>query len=418
LIAAAALVALGVACGGKKREESAGTEEKTEHKVKSERPALAASTQKPAPPVIINEPEDRHPDDHAVVCEAPGTDADAVLDFASRRYREGAFAEAHACSELAADLVPHAVESQHLRAAALSALGRYDQAQVAFAMALALDPDDPETLADAADFYINILPPKRRATIQVGLEYARRGSDRAGIRRRLDRSLRGRLLLLEAEALNDLGAPDEALVRVDEALTWSSKLVAAQHERAVSLFNLCKFKEAERAFMDVLARAPTDAYAHHHLGLIYERQRRPEAEAHFQRARALAPAEFSPPVLLDNDEFRAEVLEAIAELPKDLATMMSKVELELVDVPSDEDLLAADPPFSPTILGLFRGLPAGVEDSGDDVPPRAIVLYRRNLARAVHSREELDRQIRKTLLHEIGHLQGLDEDELRRRGLD
>jgi predicted Zn-dependent protease with MMP-like domain len=50
--------------------------------------------------------------------------------------------------------------------------------------------------------------------------------------------------------------------------------------------------------------------------------------------------------------------------------------------------------------------------------PRAILLYRLNLARAVRSRDELSEQIRRTLLHEIGHLEGLDEDDLRRRGLD
>lgn len=383
-----------------------------------ERPTAAASTAKPAPSGESAEPDVEGEEHRHTPCQVTGPSADGVLDRASQKYREGAFAEALACAELAADLLPHAVESQHLRAAALTALGRYDEAQVAFAMALALDPDDPETLADAADFYINILPPKRRSTIEVGLEYARRGSDRAGSRRRLDRSLRGRLLLLEAEALNDLGAPDRALVRVEEALTWSSALTAARHERAVSLFNLCRFDEAEKAFLEVLARAPSDAYAHHHLGLIYEREGRPDAEAHFQRARELAPAEFAPPVLLEPTEFRAEVLEAMSELSPQRAALVAKVKLELVDVPAAEDLRASDPPFSPTILGLFRGLPAGVKVDGPDIPPRAIVLYRKNLSRAVRSREELDRQIRKTLLHEIGHLEGFDEDELRRRGLD
>jgi predicted Zn-dependent protease with MMP-like domain len=48
----------------------------------------------------------------------------------------------------------------------------------------------------------------------------------------------------------------------------------------------------------------------------------------------------------------------------------------------------------------------------------SIVLYRKNLARAVKSRVELSEQIRDTLLHEIGHLEGLDEDDLRRRGME
>ena len=43
---------------------------------------------------------------------------------------------------------------------------------------------------------------------------------------------------------------------------------------------------------------------------------------------------------------------------------------------------------------------------------------RKNLARAVKTRTELTEQIRDTLLHEIGHLEGLDEDDLRRRGME
>jgi len=53
------------------------------------------------------------------------------------------------------DMSPQAVEAHHLRGAALAALGRDAEAQVAFSLALALDPDDPETLRAVADFYIN-----------------------------------------------------------------------------------------------------------------------------------------------------------------------------------------------------------------------------------------------------------------------
>jgi len=94
---------------------------------------------------------------------------------------------------------------------------------------------------------------------------------------------------------------------------------------------------------------------------------------------------------------------------------------------------AVSPPFPPTILGLYRG-PVGRGAPGSttapavpaqaprvDVPgdePVSIVLYRKNLARAVKTRSELSEQIRDTLLHEIGHLEGLDEDDLRRRGME
>jgi predicted Zn-dependent protease with MMP-like domain len=95
------------------------------------------------------------------------------------------------------------------------------------------------------------------------------------------------------------------------------------------------------------------------------------------------------------------------------------VPLELVDVPSLDDLTAVDPPLSPTILGLFRGPPED-EACGPDLtaPCRSIVLYWRNLARFARDRRELSEQVRVTLLHELGHLHGETDDQLRDRGLE
>jgi Flp pilus assembly protein TadD/predicted Zn-dependent protease with MMP-like domain len=386
----------------------------------------------PSPPLVSEANHDHHPV-NVSVCPVSSHDPDAVLDETSRLlYDAGRFSSALACADLAVDLVPQAVEAHHYRAAALAALGRYMDAQVAFAMALARDPDDPETLAAAADFYINIAQPKQRSAIQLGLEYARRGSGRATSRRRLDRQLRARLALLEAEALNDLGQSDSALPRVDAALRLAPENAAALHERGVSLFSLCRFADAEEAFGAVLREQPDDPYAHYHLGLIFERAgRADEAEDRFTRARSLAPEDFPAAVDVSAEEFAAEVKEAIAEQPAAVRRALAQVALELVDLPALEDLVAVDPPFAPTIMGLYRGLPLAQEahagsaghksraaEPVEEIPPRAIVLYRKNLTRAVRSRAELDRQIRRTLIHEIGHLQGLDEDELRRRGLE
>ena len=54
-------------------------------------------------------------------------------------------------------------------------LDRLDEARDALALALALAPDDPETLEAAADLNINQLPPSVDRSA-LGLEYARRGS--------------------------------------------------------------------------------------------------------------------------------------------------------------------------------------------------------------------------------------------------
>lgn len=350
---------------------------------------------------------------------AAALDPERLLDQAEASHAAGHFEDAYACADHAADLVPESVEAHHLRAAALASLGYFDAAQVAFAMALALDPDDPETLAAAAHFYINVLPPKRRDNTIVGLEYARRGSDRAASRRGRDRGLRAALALLEAQALNDLGRSDQALPRVEEALALAPESIEAIHERGVAFFDLCRIAEARADFLRVLSDTPDDPYAHFYLGLIYERAGKlADADAHFARAQKLSKGEISPAVVISPEEFSAEVEKAVAALPEDAQESLKGVTVNVEDLPATTDLVAGEPPFAPTILGLFRGPPEGCDVEADPSPERAIILYRKNLARAVRTRDELVLQIRRTLLHEIGHLRGFDEDELRRRGLD
>lgn len=343
-----------------------------------------------------------------------------LVDEAGKKLDVQAWADAFTCADMAADLAPRSIEAQHLRAASLAGAGHDERAAVAYGLALALDPDDPETLRAIADFYINVSRARSRDTTALGLELARRGFARATARRRGHAELRARLALLEAQAWNDLDRADEALERASEAVRLTPDLIDAVHEKGVALFNLGRFPDARAQFEQVLTALPDDAYAHHLLGLTLEQlgERQP-ADDHFARARVLAPDEFPAPVEISEADMRAEVERVLAGLAPERAARVRTVPIIIADLPDPVDLRAVSPPFPPTILGLFRGLPLGSEAApGEDVPPRAILLYRLNLSRAVRSRDELAQQIERTLLHEIGHLEGLDEDDLRRRDLE
>ena len=144
------------------------------------------------------------------------------------------------------------------------------------------------------------------------------------------------------------------------------------------------------------------------------------AETELGRAHELAPNELTRPVVIPQTEFQREVDAVVASLPAPRQARVRAIKIEIADLPDPVDLAAVTPPFPPTILGLYRG-PVGhaaelPPQPGDE--PVSIVLYRKNLARAVKTRTELTEQIRDTLLHEIGHLEGLDEDDLRRRGME
>ncbi len=396
--------------------------------------AAAAASPLPKHTAEHAEPNLRpHHEERVVACPVTiAADADddtritALLDTANKQIAAGAYGAAWTCADRAADLMPTSVEAHHLRGAALAAQGKEADAQVAYSLALALDPDDPETLRAVADFYINGTNKpsaggeRGRDALRLGLELAQRGSRRVLARRRRNTPLAADLAVLEAQALNDLGRSDEALGRIEVALRLAPGRGDALHEKGVALFDLSRFDEAKTVLARAIAVQPEDAYSHQMMGLTLEQLGdRKTAARELSRAVALAPKELAPPVRVTPAEFRAEIDAIVDKLPAARRARVRAVKIEIVDLPDPADLAAVKPPFPPTILGLYRG-PVGkgphVLRTADEPP--SIVLYRKNLERAVKTRAELFEQIRDTLLHEIGHLEGLDEDDLRRRGME
>jgi predicted Zn-dependent protease with MMP-like domain len=64
-------------------------------------------------------------------------------------------------------------------------------------------------------------------------------------------------------------------------------------------------------------------------------------------------------------------------------------------------------------LLLFHGIPRTEKSVFFSSPPDRIFLYQRNIEAVCANEAEVRRQIRATLLHEVGHYFGLSEDDLR-----
>jgi len=332
-----------------------------------------------------------------------------LLEQASRDFEKGRYEDALECAREAGRGDPQSVASHHFRGAALTELGRLDEARTAYARALALDPDDPEVLRSAADLHVRRLG--GRDDLELALAYTRRAFTRA--HKMKDRALLKDLHLLEAMALDDLGRPGDALAAASKAVELDGKDREARREKGVALFELCRFDDA-RAELGKLTAEEPDAWAEHYLGLIAERsQDDVAAAAHFARAQQLDSEAFKPTTTPSLSVFGRVVQEEVAKLPADIQSGLKRSNFAVVDLPEVGDLTATDPPLSPGILGLFRPL---AEGSSDREKP-AIFLYRKNLARAAHNDDELRREVRDTLIHEVGHLNGEDDDQLRDRGL-
>ncbi len=382
-------------------------------------PEALTATPNVVKPTVRQEPTAASPHVHPLaVCPAEDR---LPLDVAQEAFDARDYEKALSCAAQAAALSPGDAIAHAERANALAQLNRFDEATLAYARALAIDPDSLDALAGAAHFYV-VLQPSTRELDELGSNYAERGFELATSQR--DEVFALSFARLSAMAFNDIGQPYDALERADWVLLKEKGDAEALYERAVALFELCRFKEAKSAFTKLLEDKERAAWAHHHLGLLLERDgKQAEADVHFGKARALDVEAFPEPVLLSTADFKKELEHAIAALPDDMRRDLKGIPVEVEDLPQELDLTSGDPPLSPTILGLFRGTPLGetceLEPGAKPGSPcRSISLYRKNLARAVVTRDELVEQIRVTLLHEVGHLRGEDDSELAARGLE
>ena len=111
--------------------------------------------------------------------------------------------------------------------------------------------------------------------------------------------------------------------------------------------------------------------------------------------------------------------QALDDLPGMFRESLRNVAIVVEDRPPGWLLDELDLPPGETVYGFYHGIPLperSVLDSGN-LPDR-ISVYRGPLMEDFRDPGELARQIRKTLLHEIGHYFGMDEEDLARLGYE
>jgi len=106
--------------------------------------------------------------------------------------------------------------------------------------------------------------------------------------------------------------------------------------------------------------------------------------------------------------FEDHVRAALDELPPDLASALTNVAV----VVEDEN------PEDPDLFGLYHGVPLPERGDMAGLPPDTISIYRIPLEDSFPDPKELREEIRVTVLHELAHHFGLDEDRLAELGYD
>ena len=110
---------------------------------------------------------------------------------------------------------------------------------------------------------------------------------------------------------------------------------------------------------------------------------------------------------MDRRRFEKLVEQVLARLPEVFRQRLANVAIFVEDSPPDESKRDG------LLLGLFHGIPLTEKSVFHSTPPDRIFLYQKNIEAVCSNEEAIRREIRATLLHELGHFFGLGEDELR-----
>ncbi len=222
-----------------------------------------------------------------------------------------------------------------------------------------------------------------------------------------------------SSALIEQGRYEESVPLLEEILAQDPDDLMALADLGLALFEMCEFEDAEAVLSRALEIDNADPQASYWMALCLERHSEYDAaDRYFRIAHQHGPEDYPLPTRISRDEFDRVLEQALKELPDSIRGELKNLAVIVEDLPREQDLTEFDPPLDPCLYGLYVGIPLP-ERTGSDLPrlPDQIFVYKRNLERMCPDRETLLREIRTTVLHEVGHYLGFDEDDLEKRGL-
>lgn len=119
---------------------------------------------------------------------------------------------------------------------------------------------------------------------------------------------------------------------------------------------------------------------------------------------------------MSENDFEAAVSDALDLIPPDIARTMDNVAVFIED---DYTPRPGEDPDT-VLLGLYEGVPLTERDSWWDAGslPDRITIYRKPILDICSSREDVVEEVAVTVVHEIAHHFGIDDDRLHELGWD
>jgi predicted Zn-dependent protease with MMP-like domain len=121
---------------------------------------------------------------------------------------------------------------------------------------------------------------------------------------------------------------------------------------------------------------------------------------------------------MNRSTFEILVAEALEDLPDQVWAWLDNVAIVVGEWPTLEQLAGAGLVAGDLLFGLYVGVPKTRRGFtyGEAIPDK-IIIFRRPIEQVCRTPEQIRACVRDTVLHEIGHHFGLNEDQLRSAGV-
>ena len=119
---------------------------------------------------------------------------------------------------------------------------------------------------------------------------------------------------------------------------------------------------------------------------------------------------------MERDKFEEIIADTLQSIPDKFKDKIENLSIVIEDGDMDPILKNKKDTRNRYTLGLYQGVPATLKTRRSNILPDKITIYKKTLEDVSRNDEELEKNIRRVVLHELGHYFGLDEDKLKKLG--
>ena len=120
---------------------------------------------------------------------------------------------------------------------------------------------------------------------------------------------------------------------------------------------------------------------------------------------------------METSRFESLVQQALGSIPSNLQVYVDNVDVVVEDWPAREQLAGHVIGEDDYLLGLYEGVPLTERTDYGMVLPDKITLFQKSIEAVCSSDEEIIEEVRNTVVHEVAHHFGIDDERLEELGV-